>query len=450
MAAAFGGCAHVARTGDPLAASVFSEMVRLSSGTSARISSFDRSGGNIDARAIAPGDTLELADIPDAGCIRHIYFTVIGPDPAKVDYLQDLVLRMYWDGEIEPSVETPFGDFFGQGHGRITFFRSLMVTVNEGAEMAGAETTLTVGFNTYFPMPFENGARLTLTNEGDQPVGACWYHIDYETLERVPKHVGRFHAQYRQEKPTRPVGALANMNVCSGEGLNIDGAENYVILEAEGQGNFAGYFLNVENFAHTWYGEGDDMIFIDGAAWPPSFHGTGSEEIFGGGACPNIAYAGPYTGFHHTANKDYFGTISMYRFYVNDPIRFRQSIRATIEHGHNNNFSNDYSSVAFWYQAEPHAPFEKLPPVEERRRRKGDDPHVLACAELAKLQATLRQYHGLVAAKKIEPPVELTQQVFDALIPEIKDAFLAKEYPAMIEKCGICNDALRTFIAAHE
>jgi hypothetical protein len=161
----------------------------------------------------------------------------------------------------------------------------------------------------------------------------------------------------------------SNFNVCSSLGTNLDGAENYVILETEGQGNFVGYFLNIDNVVATWYGEGDDMVFIDGEDWPPSFHGTGSEEIFGGGACPNIPYAGPYTGYLRIENRDYSGKTSSYRFYVTDPIRFQKSIRATIEHGHANNFGNHYSSTAFWYQTEPHAPFSTLPGLKERLPR---------------------------------------------------------------------------------
>ncbi len=364
-----GGCAGGPPIRDPLAAHIHADMMYLSDASSARASSWDRSGANVDARPIAPGATLELADIDGAGAIRHIYFTILGPNAAEADYLQDLVLRMYWDGEATPSVEVPFGDFFGQGHGHINFFRSQMFAVNEGAALDNAETTLTVGFNCYFPMPFGDGAWLTLTNEGLTPVAAAWYHIDYERFDTLPADVCRFHAQYRQERPTTPVGEESNVNVCSFVGTNPDGAENYVILEAEGQGNFVGYFLNVDNVVGTWYGEGDDMIFIDGEDWPPSFHGTGSEEIFGGGACPNIPYAGPYTGYLRIENRNYLGKTSSYRFYVTDPIRFRKSIRATIEHGHANNFANHYSSVAFWYQQEPHAQFPELPGMTARLPR---------------------------------------------------------------------------------
>jgi hypothetical protein len=149
--------------------------------------------------------------------------------------------------------------------------------------------------------------------------------------------------------------------------VNLDGAANYVALEAKGRGQMVGLVLEVDNVAGGWYGEGDDMVYVDGDTWPPRIHGTGHEEVFGSGACPLREYAGPYSGFHLVASPDYRGPVGMYRWYVADPIRFDRSLRWTIEHGHANNFANDYSSVAFWYQAEPHAPFPPLPARDAMR-----------------------------------------------------------------------------------
>jgi hypothetical protein len=146
-----------------LSRSMHADMLFVANGHSARESSWDRSGGNVDARPVSPGMVLELAAIPGAGVIRHFYISILGTAPDKPDYLQSLVLRAYWDGETAPSIETPVGDFFGQGHARINFFRSQMVAVNPGTKLQTDESTLTVGFNCYFPMPFGNGARLTLT-----------------------------------------------------------------------------------------------------------------------------------------------------------------------------------------------------------------------------------------------------------------------------------------------
>jgi hypothetical protein len=218
-------------------------------------------------------------------------------------------------------------------------------------------------------MPFATGARITLEHRGERLLGgllpALWYHVDYEVYDAPPpRETLRFHAQYRQERPTTAVGEHPNVQLH--DGTNVDGGENYVALDAEGRGQMIGLLLEIENRAGGWYGEGDDMVFLDGERWP-SIHGTGTEEIFGGGACPAREYAGPYQGFHLIESADYSGLIGAYRWYVQDPIRFTRAIRWTVEHGHANNFANDYASVAYWYQSEPHAPFPGLPERDAMR-----------------------------------------------------------------------------------
>jgi hypothetical protein len=232
-----------------------------------------------------------------------------------------------------------------------------LVTVNPGFGSSH-------GLNAYFPMPFATAARVTLENRGERPLGgmlpAFWYHIDYELYDRpLSDDCLRFHAQWRYERPTVAVGPYPNVQLH--DAPNLDGKENYVALEAIGAGKMVGLHLQIHNVAGGWYGEGDDMVFIDGETWPPSIHGTGTEEIFGGGACPASEYAGTYHGFHLVESPDYSGLVGAYRWFVRDPIRFQQSLRWTVEHGHANNFANEYASVAYWYQSEPHAPFPELP-----------------------------------------------------------------------------------------
>ena len=395
----------------------FSGMMHLTDTTTARVSSFDRSGGNTDFRPVAPGETLELARLAGAGVVRHVYFSILGGQ----HYLRDLVLRAYWDGSETPCVEVPFGDFFGLGLERPRFYASLMVTVNPG----DLGVFGTYGFNSYFPMPYAHGARLTLTNEGTDPVAAVWYQIEYERLRTLPTDLGRFHATWVRENPTRAVGAPVNTTLHAG--INVTGNDNYVVLDAEGRGSLVGIFLNIDNTTRSWYGEGDDMIFIDGEAWPPSYHGTGSEEIFGGGACPTAEYAGPYTGFHLIGNLDYSGKISMYRFYVNDPVRFRKSIRMTIEHGHANNFANDYSSTAFWYQADPHRKFRALPAAPARHPRDGDDPHDRAFRELIALRAKVIA----VWIQSIRSGQPLPDGLQRALKYDVSQTYFRRDYDAL-------------------
>nr|ACS15386.1 hypothetical protein Franean1_7052 [uncultured bacterium FLS12] len=420
-AAMLAGCAHT-QPKDRLSDSFFSDMMYLKPGhQSARASSWNETGKNRDMKAINPGDTLVLADLEGAGCIRHIYFTIAGGP----HYMRDLVLRMWWDGEEHPSVEAPFGDFFGLGHERVVLFKSLLVTVNEG----GNGYSGTHGFNCYFPMPFARGAKLTLSNEGPRRIGAVWYHVDYELFDDLPDQVGRFHAQWRRENPTVIVPPQEP------DRANLDGKDNYVILDAQGTGNLAGYFLHVENLNKGWYGEGDDMIFIDGEDWPPSFHGTGSEEIFGGGACPNTRYTGPYTGYHLVASPGFAGKQSMYRFFANDPIRFDESIRVTIEHGTGNNLANDYTSTAFWYQTEPHAPHPPLPPVPDRYARTGDDPYEVAYQRLNEFKRKMGEITVAARQGRVPFDIDTWAEAFIEQSVRLPKKLDEREYDDVITTC---------------
>ncbi|CUU38792.1 Protein of unknown function (DUF2961) [Armatimonadetes bacterium GXS] len=358
-------------------------------GRTKRVSSWDRTGGNRDFLTIPAGATATLADLQGAGCIRHIWITVGCRDPL---YLRKVVLQMYWDGETEPSVLSPLGDFFGLGHGIARSFMSLPLatvthTDNEGNYGGG------VALNCYFPMPFSQSARLEVVNECEVDIGSFYYYIDYETYENpLPENVLRFHAQYRQEYPTRGTqGNLFEQRRNYWELLdtpNLSDEENYLILEAEGAGHYVGCVLSVDNIdplpvirklgsheqiikEYTWWGEGDDMIFIDGEPWPPSLHGTGSEDYLSQawGMHPRAyLYAGASIPEHDPKFPDRHQCTS-YRFHIEDPILFSRSIRVSIEHGHANLQENDYSSVAYWYQTEPHKPFPPLPPVNERLPR---------------------------------------------------------------------------------
>lgn len=339
---------------------------RLPGVTTHRSSSWDRTGGNDDFIRVAPHTTATLLDTDGPGCVTHVYTAMGGPE--LTDF-RDAILRCYWDGEAEPSVEVPLGDFFAIAHGRVRTFTSHFVTVHPGM---GASQGLTA----YFPMPFATHARITLENRADTvlggPIGSFWFHIEHERYgEPLPEDTLRFHAQYRQARPLLSATEPANTTLHAG--LNLDGADNYVVLDAAGAGQMVGLVLEVENHGGGWYGEGDDMVFVDGETWPPSIHGTGHEEVFSAGACPTAEFHGPYTGFHLVERPDFDGLVGMYRWYVPDPIHFSSSIRWTIEHGHANNYANGYASVAFWYQTEPHRPFDLLPERDAMRPPLPDD-----------------------------------------------------------------------------
>ncbi len=352
-----------ATAGDEDSPPPFAEGMMLRDARTARASSWDRTGGNQDWTTLKPQQTAVLADIKTPGCIRHFYWTyIIEREDVRHRLFRDIILRMYWDDEKTPSVESPIGDFFGVSNGLPRPIRSVDIVVNPG----GLGTATSVGLNCYFPMAFSRSARIEITYDSDTkapPLG-IWYHIDHETYSTPPAWMdkaGRFHAQFRRSKPAKEKNT---------KGINKTGTGNYTLLDIRGQGHLAGYVLGVDNVTGSWWGEGDDMVFIDGETWPPAYHGTGTEEIFGGGACPSVEYTGPYTGFHLVENRDgeqWYGKNAMYRLFSRDPIRFKESIRVTLEHGHANDMPNDYSSVTYWYQKEPHAAFPALPSSIERR-----------------------------------------------------------------------------------
>jgi hypothetical protein len=300
--------------------------------TSKRISSFDRTGENNDRLNIPSGETVTLADIKGPGAIHHIWVTIA----AEPFYGRKIILKMYWDGEDSPSVESPIGDFFGVGHGLNRNLSSLPISCSSEGRAR----------NCYWYMPFKQSARITATNQGSQPVGAFYYYIDYRELPELAQDTPYIHASYHQEMPCQP-------------------GKNYLICEASGRGHYVGCNLSILQTTMGWWGEGDDMIYVDGEEFP-SLYGTGSEDYFsdawGMREDENPFYGCPLQESDFLAGSK----ATVYRYHIPDPIPFRESIRVTIEHGHANNRSDFFSSVAYWYQDEPHKPYPKLPSVEER------------------------------------------------------------------------------------
>lgn len=299
--------------------------------------------GNGDNRPIAPGETITLAELEGPGRISHIWFTIAHDVPF---YSRLLTLRIYWDGEEHPSVESPIGDFFGVGHGVDQSFQSLPVTVSSDGRAR----------NCYWPMPFEGSARITVTNESEVPCGAIFYYIDWQALESLPEDTAYFHAMYRQEFPC------------------VMG-RNFLIADIEGRGHYVGTVQSVYHTSPGWYGEGDDFFFIDGEE-EPRLRGTGTEDYFCD-AWGFRQFSAPYYGVPIWEGYDTGDRSTAYRWHIPDPIPFRESLWVEIEHKGSQHFPNGevsgfierddlMSTVAYWYQTEPHKPWPALPPGPER------------------------------------------------------------------------------------
>jgi hypothetical protein len=319
-------------------------LARLRSYKNMRSSSWDRTGGNADWAGVGPGQTAILLDMKGAGVVTHIWFTISSQDPM---HLKNLVLRAWWDDEDAPSVEVPIGDFFGLGLGEYFVYQSALLTVAPIKAL-----------NSYFQMPFATAARITLENQGPAPVRSLYYAIDYVALPALPEGLGRFHAQYRQAAPCK--GTVS-------DGKNLSGKDNYVFLEAAGKGHFVGVTQAVLQNENGWFGEGDDMVFVDGDALP-TINGTGTEDYyngawdFGGQTFANQRQGAPYV----VDPERIGGRYCLYRWHLESPIAFEKSIKVTIEHGTANDRSDNFYSTAYWYQTEPHAPFPALPAVADR------------------------------------------------------------------------------------
>lgn len=291
---------------------------------------------------IKNGETITLMDVDGPGVIRHIWITIPDRSPAA---MRNMILRMYWDGSEVPSVETPMGDFFGVAHGRTV-------------ELTNAYTTMTLGrgFNCFFPMPFGSHAKVTIEN--DMPDGKdmtpFFFQIDYELRTQLPPNTGRFHVQFRRENPTTE-------------------KRDFVILDgAEGPGFFLGCVIGVRPLSGHWWGEGEMKFYMDGDTDFPTICGTGSEDYFCAAWGMGL-YQTPYHGCPLYTDPDVtypHRLISMYRFHEKDPVYFQKSFKATMQQigWHNGLFerSDDWSSVAFWYQLKPST---RMPPFPDREAR---------------------------------------------------------------------------------
>jgi Protein of unknown function (DUF2961) len=295
--------------------------------------------------------TFTLAEINESGSIQHIWMTPTGN-------WRFSILRIYWDDEKEPSVECPVGDFFGMGWGQYAKLTSLAVNVNPGS-----------AFNSYWPMPFRRKCRITIENIADNDM-TLYYQVDY-ILTEVPEDAAYFHAQFRRTNP-------------------LPYKENYVLTEGiKGKGQYVGTYIAWGVHNNGWWGEGEIKFFIDGDQQFPTICGTGTEDYFCGSydfdtKKKNAAgveiteyteFNTPYAGLHQVIRGDghyqVMQRFGMYRWHINDPIRFEKDLKVTIQalswknDGTYLPLQDDIASVVYWYQREPHARFPELPSKEK-------------------------------------------------------------------------------------
>jgi hypothetical protein len=305
-------------------------------------------GWKVSPSVVVPArSTFTLADVEGPGCIQHIW---ISGDPARKGAVsRNYIMRMYWDDQEQPSVECPITDFFACGWGVFAQINSVPVSVNPHG-----------GFNSFWPMPFREHCRITLENRhGDD--ATVYYQITY-ALEEVADDAAYLHAQFRRNNPL-PYKQVHTI---------VDGIE--------GQGHYVGTAMAWGVNNNGWWGEGEIKFYLDGDEEFPTICGTGTEDYFGGAYNWDVGgqyttYSTPFLGMHQVIRPD--GTyraqqrFAMYRWHMMDPVRFKSDLKVTIQalgwrdaDGGSRRYlalQDDISSVGFWYQSLPTAPFPQLP-----------------------------------------------------------------------------------------
>ena len=285
---------------------------------------------------IQPGQTFVMADINGSGAVQHIWMTPTGNNRLNI-------FRIYWDDEKAPSVECPAGDFFACGMGQYTQVTSSAVCVNPGS-----------GFNCYWTMPFRKGCKITMTNIDDKAM-TLYYQVDY-TLTHVPDDMAYFHAQFRRVNP-------------------LPDKQDYTIVDhIKGQGHYVGTYMIWGSNSPGWWGEGEIKFFMDGDQEFPTICGTGTEDYFCGsygfmkpGTNDYLEFSTPYAGMPQVILSEKQPRFGLYRWHVMDPVRFERDLKVTMQalgwqsEGRYLPLKDDLSSVAYWYQKEPHHAYPKLP-----------------------------------------------------------------------------------------
>ena len=284
---------------------------------------------------VKSGETVILADIDGSGVITEFFFTSDYPR------FSEMIIRIYWDNEENPSVEVPAGAFFCIGHDEHPHtVSSIPVTVAPYR-----------GCSCYWQMPFRRHARITLTHEGKEDANVVAWRVLYH-LKQVLEQAAYFHAQFRHT-------------------LTSGRPEHIILDEVRGKGVYTGTYLAWNNLSSGWWGEGEVKFYLDGDTEYPTLCDNGTEDYFGGAwnfgynfpdyGNPEQKFQSPYLGLPLALTQNPHGPkkFSMYRWHIHDCIGWYpdHTYRPLCE---------DISSVAYYYQTEPHQCFPVLPDILQR------------------------------------------------------------------------------------
>jgi hypothetical protein len=310
------------------------ENPRGASGFGNKVQQLTEGRRSAPARILEPGEMVQLCDVEGPGTIRH-FWCATEPTPLN---LRSLIVRAWFDDQDHPSIECPLGDFMGLAHGKVIAYCSAVHSPSARG-----------GFNLWLPMPFTQRARLTLTNDGDHPT-PFFFQLACTLGDRHARDVGRLHALFRRENPTKP------------------GGEFELLPLRSGRGRFMGAVIGVRSQHEQWWNDGEVRVFVDGDRDAPTLCGTGGEDYFGLGfelqQTPHL---------YHGCNLRLKPYTSMYRWHLPDPILWQKDVRVTIQQlpapaGADATPVDDWSSATFWYEPTPSLRLPPLPEFEIRTR----------------------------------------------------------------------------------
>jgi len=169
------------------------------------------------------------------------------------------------------------------------------------------------GFNCYWPMPFNERARITIESQHLEDIEGFFYQITY-ALGNIADNAAYFHAQWRRSMTTREL------------------PEHTIVDGVKGEGQYVGTYLAWTQFSDGWWGEGEVKFYIDGDQGYPTICGTGTEDYFGGAwGFGDETYSTSFLGYplyHREEGK--VPKHGLYRWHIMDPIRFDEDLRVTV------------------------------------------------------------------------------------------------------------------------
>ncbi|MGN6503297.1 MAG: DUF2961 domain-containing protein, partial [Pseudolysinimonas sp.] len=283
-----------------------------------------------------------------AGGSKTFYYPY---DDAIASLLNQLTVRITWDGAATPAVDAPLGSFFAVGnYGFTQAPRTLMVGIDSSNWLY-----------MYFPMPFASHATVVIANSGSA-VSGVQYEIKHIAQAGSFDNVGYFTTEYRSQAVDASFNHDVDLIDKDGQGTIV----GMVMSARSAPGPFAvarsypeGYpSLGAYQVGYYGYVEGDEKFYIDGSLTPQA-HGTGVEDFANAGFGWNRGFLATATHGYasYRATKvdatNWVNRMSFHRILLEDKVNYTNHVRLSLEHGLVNDFGVDQLDTLLWLYYKP-------------------------------------------------------------------------------------------------